>query len=50
MKSIREMCQYTSTFNGVTFEDFDSMVTTSLNRTREHIEDPESPIEAILKL
>ena len=50
MKNIRQICQYTSTFNGLTFEDFDSMVTTSLNRTREHIEEPESPIEAILKL
>ena len=50
MASIRQICQYTSTFTAVTFEDLDSMVTTSLNRERENIPETESPIEKIIKM
>ena len=50
MASIRQICQYTSTFTAITFEDLDSMVTTSLNRERENIPETESPIEKIIKM
>lgn len=48
--NIRETCRYTSTFAGMTYEDFDSMVTSSLKRTKDHQEEPESPLEKIIKL
>ena len=50
MSNIRQICQYTSTFTGMTFEDLDSMVTTSLNRTRTKTPEAFSPIEELLKL
>ena len=50
MNNIRQICQYTSTFTALTFEDIDSMVTTSLNRTRNHDPEAYSPIEALIKL
>lgn len=50
MASIRQICQYTSTFTAVTFEDIDSMITTSLNRSRNHTIEKESPIEEIIKM
>ena len=50
MNNIRQICQYTSTFTGLTFEDIDTMITTSLNRTRNHGEEAYSPIEEIIKL
>lgn len=50
MNNIRQICQYTSTFSALTFEDLDSMVTTSLNRTRTNGNEAPSPIEALLKL
>ena len=50
MHNIRQICQYTSTFTALTFEDIDSMVTTSLNRTRTKTEEAYSPIEALIKL
>lgn len=50
MASIRQICQYSSTFTALTFEDFDSMVTTSLNRTAEHKSEQESPLEKIIKM
>lgn len=50
MVNVRQICQYTSTFAGLTFEDFDTMVTTSLNRTRTNGNEAYSPIEGILKL
>lgn len=50
MASIRQICQYTSTFTAVTFEDIDSMITTSLNRSRNHTTEKESPIEEIIKM
>lgn len=50
MNNIRQICQYTSTFTALTFEDLDAMVTTSLNRTRTHGEEAASPIEDLIKL
>lgn len=50
MKNVRQICQYTSTYAGVTFEDIDSMITTSLNRTKRGDVEAKSPTEAILKL
>lgn len=50
MNNIRQICQYTSTFTALTFEDIDAMVTTSLNRTRTHAEEVDSPLEQLLKL
>ena len=37
MNNVRQICQYTSTFNALTFEDMDSMITTSLNLSLIHI-------------
>lgn len=48
--SIRKVCQYTSTFTAITFEDMDSMITTSLNRSRENKPETPSPLEAIIKM
>lgn len=50
MVNIRQVCQYASTFTAVTFEDIDSMLTTSLNRTREKKKETESPIEKVIKM
>ena len=50
MKNVRSICQYTSTYAGVTFEDIDSMITTSLNRTKRGDKELQSPTENILKL
>lgn len=50
MNNIRQICQYTSTFTALTFEDIDSMVTTSLNRTRTNAYEAYSPVEDLLKL
>lgn len=50
MKPVRQICQYTSTFAGVTFEDIDSMITTSLNRTIRKEKEIQGPTEGILKL
>lgn len=50
MYNIRKICQYTSTFNAMTFEDIDSMITTSLNRTKTKADEIESPVEQLLKL
>ena len=50
MNNIRQVCQYTSTFAGLTFEDFDTMATTSVNRTRNKEVEAYSPIENLLKL
>ena len=49
MASIREICRYTSTFTAMTFEDIDSMVTSSVNRTRQNIPEPISPVETTIK-
>lgn len=50
MVSVRQVCQYASTFSAITFEDFDSMVTTSVNREREHRKENDSPVEALFKM
>ena len=50
MKNVRQICQYTSTFAGVTFEDIDSMITTAINRTKKGEEELKTPTESILKL
>lgn len=49
MAKIREICQYASTFSAMTFEDINSMITTSVNRTRENKEEMVSPVEKIIK-
>ncbi|HAU88111.1 MAG TPA: hypothetical protein DCW90_22330 [Lachnospiraceae bacterium] len=48
--SIRQVCQYASTFTSLTFEDMDSMITTSLNRNRNKGKETFTPVEDILKL
>lgn len=50
MASIRQICQYASTFTALTFEDMDSMISSSLNRTRGKKPEIESPIEKIIKM
>ena len=50
MASIRQICQNASTFTALWFEDFDAMVTTSLNRTRENKPETNSPLEKIIKM
>lgn len=47
--SVRQICQYNSTFTALTFEDIDSMITTSLNKTREKVKERETPVEQIIK-
>ena len=48
--NIRQICQNTSTFTALTFEDQDSMLTASINRARKGVEEAFSPIEMLLKL
>lgn len=50
MSNIRTVCQYTSTFTAITFEDIDTMITASLDRTRTGEEEDYTPSEALLKL
>lgn len=50
MMSIRQICQYSSTFTSLIFEDFDSMVTSSINRCREGKEEQDSPLEKVIKM
>jgi hypothetical protein len=50
MASVREVCQYTSTYAGIIFEDIDSMITTGLNRSTYNKNDQYVPTEMILKL
>ena len=47
--NIRKACQYASTFSAITFEDIDSMVTSSLNRSATHKAEPYSPLEEVIK-
>lgn len=49
LASIRQICQYNSTFTALTFEDMDSMITSSLNKSRTHARETTSPVEAIIK-
>lgn len=50
MASIRRICQVTSTFTGITFESFDDMVSTAINRSRTGGIETESPLEELFKL
>ena len=50
MASIRKICQYASTFSGITFEDIDSMITTSVNRARDKKPEADTPVEMLFKL
>lgn len=47
--SIRQICQYNSTFTALTFEDMDSMITTSLNKSRNKVKEVPSPVEQVIK-
>lgn len=46
----RQICQYASTFSSLTFEDMDSMLTTSINRSRKKGVEQFSPIEDVIKM
>lgn len=46
----RQICQYASTFASITFEDMDSMITTSVNRARTKGQEQFSPIEEVIKM
>lgn len=48
--TIREICSRNSTFSAITFEDFDSMLTSSINISKFNKEETESPIEKIIKM
>ncbi len=48
--NIREICSRNSTFAALTFEDLDSMITTSLNINKYNKQETESPIEKIIKM
>lgn len=50
MNSAREVCKNTSTFTAITFEDIDSMLISSINRTTHKEQEKESPVEQLLKL
>lgn len=47
--SIRQICQYNSTFTALTYEDIDSMISSSLNKSREKVHENESPVERVIK-
>lgn len=47
--NIRKACQYASTFSAISFEDIDTMITASLNRSAQGKEEPFSPMEEIIK-
>lgn len=48
--NMRNICAKNSTFAAITFEDFDAMVTTSLNRKKQGKSQNISPIEKIIKM
>lgn len=48
--SIRQICQYNSTFTGIIYEDIDSMITSAINRNRNGKEEGETPMEKIIKM
>jgi hypothetical protein len=50
MASIRRICQVTSTFTGITFESFDDMVSTAINRSKTGGTENPSPLEDLFKL
>ena len=47
--NIRRACHYASTFSAITFEDVDTMITASLNRSAQNKEEAYTPIEEIIK-
>lgn len=47
---LRKVCQYASTFSSVTFEDIDTMITTSINRARNKIPEMYTPVEQTIKM
>lgn len=50
MASIRQICQFTSTFTAITFEDIDTMITASINRGRDNKNEAQSPVEELFKM
>lgn len=50
MNSVRQICQNTSTYTAITFEDIDSMMIASVNRTTHKKTELQSPVEELLKL
>lgn len=50
MNSVRQICQNTSTYTAITFEDIDSMIIASVNRTTHKKVEAQSPVEELLKL
>lgn len=50
MCNIRQICQFTSTFTALTFEDMDTMITSSINRTLNHKKEMPTPVEEIIKM
>ena len=50
MNNIRQICQNTSTFTAITFEDIDSMISSSLNRNKKKTYEAKSPLEDLIKL
>lgn len=47
---VRELCSRNSTFAALTFEDMDSMITSSLNMNKYNKKQSESPIEKVIKM
>ena len=47
--NMREICAQNSTFAAITYEDMDSMLITSLNRSKLKKAQVESPLERIIK-
>lgn len=48
--NIREVCARNSTFSALTFEDFDQMMTSSLNINKYNKKETKSPLEKIIKM
>ena len=46
--SIKKIAQFNSTFTSITFEDFNTALTMSVNKAREHRKETESPMEKII--
>ena len=50
MASFRRICQLSSTFAGITFECFDDMITSGINKSHTNADETYSPLEELLKL
>lgn len=50
MNSIRQICENSSTYVAITFEDIDRMITSSLNNTAKKVKEDQAPTEILLKL